>query len=470
MTETTLSLTGAQHQALRHHLFAGDGKEAVVIALCGRRAGRQRHRLLVREINPVPHDQCTNRSPVSVAWHTDVMIPWLQEADRRGLSVVKIHSHPDGLERFSDQDDRSDRDLFPCVAGWIDADVPHISIVMLPDGRMFGRLIDASGAFSPLARISVVGDDLLVWHPDQFDGARAADSLPDFTKRHAQAFGEATTRRLRRMSAAVIGCSGTGSIVVEQLMRLGIGRLVIVDDDVVKDLNLNRILNSTARDAEAKRLKVEVVGTAIERAGLGTIVEPYPTNLYNPDAVRAVAGCDIVFGCVDTSEGRFLANLLATFYVLPFIDVGVALDADDAGAITQVCGYVHYLQPGASSLVSRGAISMDDVRAEGLKRQNPAFYEDQRRAGYIRNVEEERPAVISVNTVVAGLAVNELLARLHGFRDEPNRDYATIGVSISQLLFYPEPESAVPCRLMAKHVGRGDVIPLLDQAELSEGR
>ena len=251
-------------------------------------------------------------------------------------------------------------------------------------------------------------------------------------------------------------------------MRLGIGRLVIVDNDIVKYLNLNRILNATANDAEMGRSKVEVIGAAIDRAGLGTIVESYPTNLYNPDAVRAVAGCDIVFGCVDTSEGRFLANLLATFYVLPFIDLGVALEADDAGAITQVCGYIHYIQPGASSLVSRGAISMDDVRAEGLKRQNPAFFEDQRQAGYIRNVQEERPAVISVNTVVAGLAVNELLARLHGFRDEPNRDYATVGISISQLLFYPEPESGVPCRLMAKHVGRGDVVPLLDLAELSD--
>ena len=163
-----------------------------------------------------------------------------------------------------------------------------------------------------------------------------------------------------------------------------------------------------------------------------------------------------------------LTNLLATFYLLPYIDVGVALDADDSGAITQVCGYIHYLQPGASSLISRGALSMEDVRAEGLQRQNPRYYEELKRAGYIRNVHEERPAVISVNTVLAGMAVNELLARLHGFRDEPNADYGTIGVSISQVLFYPEPETHVPCKLMAPHVGRGDAIPLLDQAEISE--
>jgi hypothetical protein len=339
---------------------------------------------------------------------------------------------------------------------------------MLPDGRMFGRTVDNDGRFGSLDTISVVGDDLLIWHTDEFDTIQEKLLLPAFTRRHAQAFGASTTRRLGRITAAVIGCSGTGSIVIEQLVRLGIGRLVIVDDDIVKYLNLNRILNATAADAAQGRSKVEMTAAAIERIGLGTVVERFTSSLSTPAAVRAVAGCDVIFGCVDTVEGRFVANLIANFYIIPYIDVGVALDADDAGKITQVCGYIHYLQPGASSLISRGAISMEDVRAEGLKRQNPGYYEEQRRAGYIRNVHEDRPAVISVNTVLAGMAVNELLARLHGFRDEPNADYATIGVSISQVLFYPERESGIPCKIMARHVGRGDVIPLLEQAELSE--
>jgi hypothetical protein len=467
MEKVTLSLTGAQHAALYKHLFPGDGKEAVALALCGRRAGKNKHRLLIQEIHPIPSDKCTIRTPVEVAWPTDIMIDWLQVADRRRLSVVKLHSHLGNYQHFSEKDDRSDADLFPCIAGWIEAEVPHASVVMLPDGRMFGRTVDAAGAFAPLASISVAGDDLLIWHPDEFRVFVPEDALPAFVQRHAQAFGERTTRRLRRLSAAVIGCSGTGSLVIEQLARLGVGRLVIVDDDVVKDLNLGRILNATVADADKERPKVEMTADAIARIGLGTAVEPFATNLYDAEAVRAVAGCDIVFGCVDTSEGRFLANLLASFYVLPYIDVGVALDADDIGNITQVCGYVHYLTPGGSSLLSRGAISMEDVLAEGLKRQNREYYEDQRRARYIRNVQEDRPAVISVNMVLAGMAVNELLARLHGFRDEPNREYAVIGVSISQVLFYPEPEGP-PCKVIARHVGRGDVVPLLEQAELSE--
>jgi hypothetical protein len=65
---------------------------------------------------------------------------------------------------------------------------------------------------------------------------------------------------------------------------------------------------------------------------------------------------------------------------------------------------------------------MAEVQAEGIKRQNPQNYENLRRAGYIKNVDEDRPAVISVNATLSSLAVNELLARLHGYRDEPQSD------------------------------------------------
>lgn len=211
-----------------------------------------------------------------------------------------------------------------------------------------------------------------------------------------------------------------------------------------------------------------MLANAVERIGLGTVVERYPINLYTPEAVRAVAECDVVFGCVDTAEGRFLLNLLSNFYILPYIDIGVTLEADENGDIQQVCGYLHYLQPGASSLLSRNAFTLEDVTAEGTKRQNPAYYEDQRKAGYIKGVEENRPAVISVNTQFASLAVNELIARMHPFRENANRAYAKIGLSLSEMALYPEPEPSAVCRYMSRQVGKGDVMPLLNLPELSD--
>jgi hypothetical protein len=339
---------------------------------------------------------------------------------------------------------------------------------MLPDGQLFGRILRKDGVFEPIATISVAGDDLHFWYAD-----KGSVALPSFVASHAQAFDDGTIERLRRLSIAVIGCSGTGSPVIEALMRLGVGELVIVDDDTMEDRNVNRIINSTMDDAGKKRPKVDVLGDAIERTGLGTRVIRLRKNLWDPEVVRQVAECDVVLGCMDTVDGRFLLNTLATYYAIPYFDIGVRLDAvrDGAGKgrIREVCGTIHYLQPGRSSLMSRGLFSMADVAAAGLRRTDPAAHKQQLEDGYIKGVVANRPAVISVNMLAASLAVNELLARLHPFREEPNGDYARVIFSLSSMELMPEPEEDV-CSILGGKVGIGDRTPLLGLPELSERR
>ena len=92
------------------------------------------------------------------------------------------------------------------------------------------------------------------------------------------------------------------------------------------------------------------------------------------NTVRAVAGCDVVFCRMDSIDGRHLLNKLATFYVIPYFDLGVKLVADGKGGVDQVCGTVQYLQPGGSSLLSRHVNTMEQVRAAGLYRTDPAAY------------------------------------------------------------------------------------------------
>jgi hypothetical protein len=170
---------------------------------------------------------------------------------------------------------------------------------------------------------------------------------------------------------------------------------------------------------------------------------------------------------MDSVDGRHLLNKLATFYALPYFDLGVKLEADGRGGVDQVCGTVHYLQPGGSSLLSRKVYTMEQVRTAGLYRTDRAAYKAQLAQGYLRGVVEDRPAVIQLNMFIASLAVNELLARLHPYRIDPNGDYAIHRVSLSHGI-YEHLEDGDPCLALAKHVGRGDITPLLDWAELSE--
>ena len=403
---------------------------------------------------PVP-----SGSPTRVTWPTDVLPPLLEKARRYGLAILKIHGHR-RPSPFSVIDDRSDRAIFPSVHAWTESG-PHGSSIVFRDGRMIGRLVDEHGRFQTLSSINVVGDDLAFW-----PSATKVAAVPEFGRRVAQTFGAGTYDRLRQLRIGVVGCSGTGSPLIEQLARNCVGTLVLVDPDRVEEKNLNRILNATTDDAQHNRLKVDVAARAIRAMGLGTIVETHPNTLFDPDAVRAIAGCDVVFGCMDSIDGRHLLNKLATFYLLPYFDLGVKLEADGHGGVDQVCGTVHYLQPGGSSLLSRHVYTMEQVRAAGLLRTDPSAYRDQLDDGYIRGVQEDRPAVVQLNSLVASLAVNEFLARLHPYRLDPNADYAVHRLSVSHGIYEHEGDGD-PCSVLVRHVGRGDVTPLLDWAELS---
>ena len=455
-----LRMTEAQHTVLRSHLFPGDGNEAVALLLCGRRKGQDRHIFTVRKVLTVLHNVC-DRRPDRITWPTDFVDTLLQEAYGKECAIVKVHSHGIDYRKFSATDNRSDQVLFASVTNLLNDGLPHASVIMLQDGELFGRVLGEDGkVLSPLTSIMAVGDELRIW-------TEGRGSTGDgFTLRHAQAFGSGTTAILRHLSVAIVGCSGTGSIVAEQLARLGVGKLVLVDPDLVEEKNLNRILNTGKEDAYLGRPKVYALASAIARMGLGQEVLPMRTNLISQEAVVRAAECDVVFGCMDGVEGRHLLNRLATFYTMPYFDVGVRLDADGRGGIDRIAGAVHYLQPGRSSLLSRGVYDMKRVEAEEMRRTNPEMYRQQINEGYLRGVVEDRPAVISVNMFFAALMVNDFLARIHPYRYQPNSHYAYIGANLSELQFYPESE-ADHCPVLERHVGRGDVTPLLDRPALS---
>lgn len=467
MIQTTLTLRADQQRILLQHLFPEDGCEAVAFALCGRRAGETRHRLLARRIIPVPYSACVVRKPDQVTWSTSVLPPILDEAAQNGWAVFKIHGHR-GYRQFSAIDDASDRELLPSVYCWVGdnssagSHTPHGSAILMDDGSLFGRVVTEDGDFQPLEHVNVVGDDLPFWHADTHEGA----AVPEFGRRVAQTFGTGTFERLRQLRVGVVGCSGTGSPVIEQLARNGVGSLVLVDPDVIEEKNLNRILNSTHEDAVAHRPKVVVAQRSIEAMGLGTRVEAHAKTLFDATVVHAIAGCDVVFGCMDSVDGRYLLNKLAAFYLIPYFDLGVKIEADGTGSVDQVCGSVHYLQPHGSSLLSRRVFTLEQVRTAGLQRTDPETYQNQIEEGYIRGVQVDRPAVIQLNSLIASLAVSELLARLHPYRLDPNAQFAVTRVSLSHGLFEFEKDGA-PCTVLSRHAGRGDVTPLLDWAELS---
>ena len=460
-TPVRLAISGHHHRALKAHLFPGDGNEAVAFAICGRARREHVELLVVKEVVPIAHDVCRIRTPHRVAWPGTALEQVLQRAAASGMAVVKFHSHPTGYPWFSETDDIAEAEMFPSVFSWLNTDAPMASVIMLPDGKLVGRSVLDGGGGAPLDSIRVVDHDFIFWRSEY-----PSTVVPAHARRISQAFGDETYRLLRTLRVGVVGCSGTGSVVTEQLARNCVGELVLVDPDHVEDKNLNRILNSNAEDAANETNKTTVQRRSIESMGLGTKVTCFDKDLMKTEVLRALSTCDVLFGCMDSVDGRHVLNKLASAYVIPLIDLGVRLDADGAGSVDSIWTVVNTILPGGSSLLSRHVYSEEDLNAAFLKRTSPVAYEEQRAVGYVKGVRVDQPAVVSVNMDASAAAVNEFLARIHPYRVKHNRFFAIRRACLSDPEAGGNEQEGQPCPVMQRMVGTGDQVPFLGMVAL----
>jgi len=458
MIPCTLTMTQHVHGQLREHLFPGDGKEAAAVLVCTRVPGR-RLRLLVRDVVPVPYEMCSRREPDSLTWPSDYIEKAIDLAQPEQLSIILLHSHPGGTPDFSVVDDRSDREIIPSIfqaCGNL-----HGSAVMLPNGVVFARMYEPEMRAIPVDLVCAIGPDLHFWWGK--DRSRPAA--------RPMAFTSAMTEELAGLTACVIGVSGTGSIVAEQLCRLGFGRVIVIDHDKVEAKNLNRILNTTKRDADMKLPKVAVFADRANQYRDVQYVMPVDADVLTRKAVFAAAQADVLFCCVDTLRARSVADLLCKAFLLPLFDVGVAIPtrATPGGrAIDEATGRIDYVHPAGSSLFDRGIYTAATLAAEALAEADPQAHADQVRRGYIDGVPEQAPAVIALNMRAASACVMEFIARAYPFRHESNTWYARTRFMLAECVEEYTGEQEFT-RSESTQLARGAEEPLLGMPILCEG-
>ncbi len=450
--ETTLAFGGASHAGLRGHLFPADGLEAAALLICTRAPGPRR-RLLVRDTILVPYDACARRARDAITWPGTYVEKAIDLAEPTGSVIILMHSHPGGLLAFSDADDESDRQVVPSLFQAFGTE--HGSAIMTSDGAVRARLYGPDLRPRNVDLVTVAGDDIAYWWADRATVTGSGDRPVAFTS--------AMTAELGRLSALVIGASGTGSITGEQLARLGFGRVPAVDFDRVELKNLNRIVNSTRTDAEVGRLKVDVFADAAARHRGEGVAIPVAASVTTREAVLAAAQCDVLFCCVDTLEARHMADRIAAAFLLPLFDVGVVIPVRRSGqafAIADVCGRIDYVQPGGATLQDRGVYTPESLRGKYLRAVAPGAHQQELEAGYLKGLVEEAPAVITLNMRAASACVNEFIARAYPFRLESNRLYARTSFSLAaceEEYVAEDAFAAAPNPLLA----RGGLEPLL---------
>lgn len=111
-------------------------------------------------------------------------------------------------------------------------------------------------------------------------------------------------QKLKAASVLVVGAGGLGAPVIQYLAAAGVGRLGVVDDDVVSRSNLQRqVLFDTASIGQGKS---DSARDAVERLNPNVTVVGHPVRLDAGNADAILADYDIVADGSDNFETRFL--------------------------------------------------------------------------------------------------------------------------------------------------------------------
>ena len=230
--------------------------------------------------------------------------------------------------------------------------------------------------------------------------------------RHLALFGAAGQKSLRKTRTAVVGAGGLGSHVLQQLAYLGVGHIAPVDPDIVTETSLNRLVPATPDDIGRK--KVLVAKDAIERVDPGVSVTPIDRSLFTVDARDAVTSADVVFGCMDLEGSRLALTELCLAFDIPYFDL--ASDVLPADPAPEFGGRVSITWSGNGCLVCR---SLLDVNEAGLQLSGPGGWAAYKELYGVdaRLLSVAGPSVVSVNGVIASLAVTEFMAAVTGLRE-----------------------------------------------------
>lgn len=139
--------------------------------------------------------------------------------------------------------------------------------------------------------------------------ARYARNIPALT--------EAECQILRQKRVLVVGCGGLGGHIVDQLARIGIGAVRVVDGDVFEPSNLNRQLLSS----------VPMLGVSKAKAAAQHIVcvnpeitiETAEVFLTESNVMELIAGCDAVLDGLDNIESRKILAAACETTGIPYV-------------------------------------------------------------------------------------------------------------------------------------------------------
>jgi len=144
--------------------------------------------------------------------------------------------------------------------------------------------------------------------------------------------------KLAASEVVVIGCGATGSVHAETLARAGVGRLLLVDRDLVEPSNLQRQLLFSERDIG--RPKAQAGADRLRRINSEIHIDFQITDIDSTNLEALIQGRTLVMDGTDNISTRMLINDACVKHSIPWVYAGVM----------QTCGMAMAIRPGGPCL------------------------------------------------------------------------------------------------------------------------
>ena len=123
--------------------------------------------------------------------------------------------------------------------------------------------------------------------------------------------------KLKQSSVCVVGVGGLGNPIVTRLAAMGVGKIRIVDRDVIELSNLHR--QTMFNEDDVGQVKVETAAKKLRKLNADIIIEELPVSINDYTALDVVDGCDVVIDALDSVNARYSLNKACIEKKIPFV-------------------------------------------------------------------------------------------------------------------------------------------------------
>ncbi len=338
-------------------------------------------------------------------------------------TLIDVHTHPftQGRVAFSGVDDHDEATFFGFLHEKF-ANVHYASIVFSQSqyaARVWTTHRDAIVARRALlktqtSREGINSSDLQERIDERYEKTMVTDR-EGFFNRGALALGLDVMRTIMHQQViSIVGAGGLGSVIAEHLIHMGFHRVNLIDPDVLEMSNLNRVVGAYYQDAEKKRAKVEVVRRHLLQINPNAQVRAYQRDVYDRENEEVLALSDWIIVATDNHSSRLRVQQLSVQYFVPLISVGVNISVKDS-SVEDMSGEVITARVG-DYLCLRCLQRIHPTKVASERHPDQSIREALVKRGYVTGQEVKEPAVKTLNTFLATMAVEVLVNQYTGAR------------------------------------------------------